>query len=171
MIRSNHYETAFEQFLRFKNLGYVAIDESRRATLDDEPVKSLDFIVYGSKERRLLVDVKGRKFPGGTASKPKKSWESWSTLEDINGLRRWEERFGEGYRGILVFVYHIQEEVDLPIGTTDLLYWRDSRYLVRGIAGQDYRRSMRVRSTKWGTVDLPREEFRTLVKPFSDFLD
>jgi hypothetical protein len=65
MDRDNHYEAAFEAYLRDARLGYTAVDESRRTSLDDEPVKSLDFIVYGGGDSKLLVDVKGRKFPGG----------------------------------------------------------------------------------------------------------
>ena len=60
MDRGNHYETAFEAYLRDRRLGYVAVDESRRSSLDDEPVKSIDFIVYGPGGSRLLIDVKGR---------------------------------------------------------------------------------------------------------------
>ncbi len=170
MDRSNHYESAFEQYLRARKLGYVAIDETRRTTLDDEPIKSLDFIVYGPNERRLLVDVKGRKYPSGSTAKPSKTWQNWSTLDDLNALRRWEERFGPGYLGLLVFIYDIQSEIDLPIGTIDLLFWKDKRYLMRAVVAGDYRRVMRVRSPKWGTVGLKRDDYRTLVKPFSEFL-
>ena len=65
MDRSNHYEAAFEAYLRARRLGYVAVDEAHRSTLDDEPVKSLDFIVHGADGSKLLVDVKGRRFPTG----------------------------------------------------------------------------------------------------------
>jgi hypothetical protein len=43
------------------------VDETHRAMLDDAPVKSLDFIVHGPGGVRLLVDVKGRRFPGGAS--------------------------------------------------------------------------------------------------------
>ena len=65
MDRSNHYEVAFEAYLQRQGLGYVAVDETRRAFLGRESVKSLDFIVYGPHGARLLVDVKGRRFPTG----------------------------------------------------------------------------------------------------------
>ena len=42
-----------------------AVDETRRACLGDVSVKNLDFIVYGQAGARLVVDVKGRRFPGG----------------------------------------------------------------------------------------------------------
>ncbi len=169
MDRTNHYEAAFEAYLRDARLGYVAVDESRRATLDDEPVKSVDFIVYGSRDARLLVDVKGRKFPGGKPEKFSFSWQNWSTLDDVDGLQRWQERFGDGYRGLLVFMYHILPVVDLPPGTPDLWYWRGRRYLIRAVPVADYKLAMRSRSPKWKTVYLPGPAFQASVRPFRAF--
>jgi hypothetical protein len=170
MDRSNHYEAAFEAYLRARRYGYVGVDEAHRSTLDDEPVKSLDFVVYGPNGSKLLVDVKGRRFPGGKKDKPRRVWESWSTRDDIDGLDRWAERFGDGYTGLLVFVYRIQPTVLLPLGTADLWLWRDRFYLLRAVAVDDYRRHMRVRSPRWGTVMLPTASFRELVRPFRDFV-
>lgn len=169
MDRANHYESAFEAYLRDGRLTYVAVDESRRTSLDDEPVKSIDFIVYGLHDAKLLIDVKGRKFPSGNEEKPVFSWQNWSTREDIEGLERWEQRFGTGYRGLLVFIYQILPIVDLQPGTPDLWYWRGRRYLMRAIPSSDYRQAMRVRSPKWGTVHLPSVFFRDKVRPFRDF--
>jgi hypothetical protein len=171
MDRSNHYEAAFEAYLRARRLGYVAVDEAHRATLDDEPVKSLDFVVYGKTGSKLLVDVKGRRFPGGKKDRPRRVWETWSTREDIDGLGRWADRFGPDYLALLVFVYRIQPTVLLPVGTHDLWLWRDRFYLLRAVPVDEYRRHMRVRSPKWGTVMLPADAFRDLVRPFRDFTD
>ena len=169
MDRGNHYETAFEAYLRDARLAYVAVDESRRATLDDEPIKSLDFIVYGLGERRLLIDVKGRKYPGGKTEKPAFSWQNWSTRDDVDGLERGQQRFGGGHQALLVFIYHILPLVDLAPGTPDLWHWRGRRYLMRAIPVLEYKQSMRVRSQKWGTVHLPGAAFRAAVRPFRDF--
>ena len=92
MDRSNHYEAAFEAYLRERRLCYIAVDESRRSLLDEGPVKSLDFIVYGDDTARLLVDVKGRKFPGGTDEKPRRVWQCWAERDDVDGLERWSAR-------------------------------------------------------------------------------
>src|SRR4051812_46547885 len=170
MDRSTHYEAAFEAYLRARRLGYVAVDEAHRSTLDDEPVKSLDFVVYGSNGAKLLVDVKGRRFPGGTKDRPRRVWETWSTREDVDGLDRWTERFGSGYQALLVFVYRIQPTVLLPLGTPDLWLWHDRFYLLRAVAVGDYRRHMTVRSPKWCTVMLPSAAFRDVVRPFRDFV-
>jgi hypothetical protein len=171
MDRSNHYEAAFEAYLRARRLGYVAVDEAHRASLDDAPVKSLDFIVHGPNGAKLLVDVKGRRFPGGAKDKPRRVWESWSTREDIDGLGRWAEHFGPEYRGLLVFVYRILPTVLMPLGTRDLWNWHGRFYLLRAVLVDDYRRHMRVRSPRWGTVMLPTAVYRELVRPFRHYTD
>ena len=43
-------------------------------------------------------------------------------------------------------------------------------YLMRAIASAEYRRHMTTRSPRWGTVGLPVNAFRTLVKPFTAHL-
>lgn len=169
MDRGNHYEAAFEAYLRDSRLTYVAVDESRRASLDDEPIKSLDFIVYGINDTQFLIDVKGRKYPGGKQGNRTYTWQNWSTKADIDGLERWEQRFGRGYRGLLVFIYYILPMVDLAPGTADLWHWRGRRYLLRAIPVLDYKQAMRVRSPKWETVHLPGSAFREHVRPFREF--
>jgi hypothetical protein len=169
MDRSNHYEAAFEAYLQWHRLGYVAVDESRRSVLDEEPVKSLDFVVYGPAGARLVVDVKGRRFPTGPAGKRRRVWECWSTAEDVSGLARWAERFGPGYVGLLVFVYHVLPGVELPAGDDDLWTWRGRRYLLRAVPVDEYRRHMKVRSPRWGTVFLPGAAYRELARPFHHF--
>lgn len=170
MIRSNPYESALEAYLRERRVGIVAVDEAHRSILADETVKSLDFIIYGPRGAKLLVDVKGRRFPGGPAHAPRHVWESWSTRDDLDGLARWAECFGADYQSILVFVYRLGDEVRLPPGTADLWEWRQRRWLFRAVSADAYRRAMRPRSPKWGTVALPAAAFRALVRPISEFL-
>jgi len=169
MDRSNHYETAFEAYLRDRRLGYIAVDESKRSTLDDDPVKSIDFIVHGLDGAKLLVDIKGRKFPGGTPDKPRCTWQNWVAREDVEGLERWQERFGIDYQPLLVFAYFIHPDIDLKQGAADLWAWNGSRYLMRAVRVADYREHMRVRSPRWGTVHLPTAIFRELVRPLREF--
>jgi hypothetical protein len=169
MDRSNHYEAAFEAYLQWHRLCYVAVDETRRAMLGDLRVKSLDFIVHGEAGARLLVDVKGRRFPSGSPSKQRRVWESWCEQEDLIGLEQWATLFGPGFQGLLVFAYHLLPSVALPEDTDDLWTWRGRRYLLRAVAADDYRRHMRVRSPKWGTVWLPGAVFRDLVRPLHHF--
>lgn len=171
MDRANHYESAFEAYLRQRRLGYLAIDEARRSLFDDGgPVKSLDFVVYGPGDVRFLVDVKGRRYPGGPSARPRRVWENWVTADDLAGLERWRRRFGSGYRGLFVFAYHLRPGVRLPADTPDLWAWHERTYLLRAVPADLYRQQMRVRSPRWGTVCLPREAFRELVRPVSTFL-
>jgi hypothetical protein len=169
MDRSNHYEAAFEAYLQGHRLGYVAVDESRRTTLGEGPVKNLDFIVYGGQGARLLVDVKGRRFPAGSPGRWRRVWESWSTEEDVEGLQRWAETFGSGYRGLLVFMYELRAEVAFSEPVDDVWTWRGRRYLLRAVPVDQYRSYMRIRSPRWGTVALPGPVFRSLVRPFLAF--
>lgn len=67
--RDNHYEAAFEEFLRSHGVPYVAVDEARRSLLSDgRSIKSLDFIVAAPGGATWLVDVKGRRFPSGDST-------------------------------------------------------------------------------------------------------
>jgi hypothetical protein len=170
MNRDNHYEAAFEAFLRDRGIGFIAVDEARRTLLGDADVKSLDFIIVGPHDARLVVDVKGRRFPGGTSERPIKSWQNWSTVEDIDGLDTWAGTLGAGFRGVLAFVYHILPPFVLAEDTPDTFTFRESTYLMRGVEISAYRRAMRRRSPRWGTVHLPSEAFRRMVRPFSELL-
>jgi hypothetical protein len=169
MDRSNHYEAAFEAYLQWHRLCYVAVDETRRAQLGDIKVKNLDFIVYGSSGARLLVDVKGRRFPTGSPGRERRVWECWSTQDDVDGLERWTELFGPGYIALLVFTYELSSEEPLPDPAEDLWTWRGRRYLLRAVPAEGYRLHMRVRSPRWRTVTLPRLAFQGLARPFHYF--
>jgi hypothetical protein len=170
MDRANHYEVAFESYLQGRRLSYVAVDESRRSFLGDVPVKTLDFLVFGPAGTKLCVDVKGRRFPAGQPSRPRRVWECWSFEEDVEGLGRWARLAGEGYRGLFVFAYLLGPKVELPESTLDLHLWRGRRYLFRAVDAEEYRDCMRVRSPRWKTVSLLKADFRTMVRPFSDFV-
>jgi len=171
MIRSNHYEAAFEAYLRSRNVGFMAVDEAKRSTLGESVVKSVDFIVVGPESSRLIVDVKGRKFPSGSSEKPQTTWQNWAEEADIHGLVSWATHFGNGFRGVLAFTYQIQPPYELPPGTPDAFEFRDATYLMRGISVKNYKEHMRPRSEKWGTVHLPVAAFREIVRPFSEFLE
>lgn len=170
MIRSNHYEAAFEAYLRARGVGFVAVDEAKRSMLGDVDVKSLDFIVVGPETAKLVVDVKGRKFPGGKADQPRKVWQNWTEAEDVDGLGRWATYFGPEFRGVLAFVYLIVPPFALAETTPDLFVYREKTYLMRAIAAEEYSKVMRPRSQRWETVHLATADFRRLVRPFSEFL-
>ena len=80
--RDNHYEAAFEEFLRVKQIPYVAVDETKRALLGDASLKSLDFIVSTALGVSWLVDVKGTAVPSRGAK---------AVLEKLVDSRRFAE--------------------------------------------------------------------------------
>jgi hypothetical protein len=170
MKRDNHYEAAFEWFLRDRGIAVVPVVEARRSYLDEDEVKSPDFIVVGPRNGRLVVDVKGRQFPSRSAGHLCRTWQNWSTAGDVDGLTRWSGRFGDGFQGVLAFVYHILPAVALPDQTPDLFEFRGRLYLARGVPVEEYRLHMKSRSPRWSTVDLSTSDFRRLVRPFSEFL-
>lgn len=169
MDRGNHYELAFEAYLQAHRVAYVAVDETRRASLGESPVKSLDFILFGKDGTRLVVDVKGRRFPGGPPGKPRRVWECWSHKDDLDGLDRWALTAGDDYRGLLVFAYLLADDIDLPAGTPDLFEYKGDRYLFRAVESSVYREHMRRRSRSWGTVTLTKEVYRALVRPVREY--
>ena len=105
--RDNHYEAAFEAYLRARGIPYVAVDEARRSLMaDGVSIKSLDFIVSSPGSTVWLVDVKGRRFPSGD-DQSRHYWKNWSTCDDLRSLGQWETLFGANFRGLFVFAYHV----------------------------------------------------------------
>jgi hypothetical protein len=162
MDRANRYERAFAAYLRSRGAATVAVDETRRSTFAGEPVKSADFLVVGPAH--LVVDVKGRRFPGGT------TWPNWSTASDVSGLCRWAEGFGPRFRGVFAFVYDVAAPYVIDRAAPDRFDFERRSYLVRGVDAGAYACTMVPRSRRWGTVHLPAPAFRALCRPFSEFL-
>jgi hypothetical protein len=169
MDRGNRYEAAFEAYLQERRLCYVAVHEGRRTFVGESRVKNLDFIVHGESGLGLLVDVKGRRYQAGKSGKPRRAWQCWSTQDDIDGLERWQEVFGDGYSGLLVFVYLLGDDDTPPQEFGDVFSWRGHRYLMRAVTVEDYRRHLRIRSPRWQTVHLSSDHFRAVARPFRYF--
>ncbi|MBT4865543.1 MAG: HYExAFE family protein [Planctomycetaceae bacterium] len=166
--RTNHYDVAFEEYLRNVRTPYVAVDETRRALLSQASLKSMDFIVYSARQRNLLVDVKGRRFPSGGESQNHK-WENWATGDDLDSLLQWEDVFGGDFRAVLVFAYDVVNPHWLD--QFDACFeFRNRTYAFYGVWLSDYREKQRQRSASWETVCLPSAEFRRLKKPIAEFL-
>src|SRR5690606_21281934 len=81
--RSNHYEAAFEAYVRAQRVPCVAIDEARRALADDGGLKSPDFLLYPREGPNLVVEVKGKR---GKNASGRRRWENWVTTDDLDGL-------------------------------------------------------------------------------------
>ncbi|MCB9851064.1 MAG: HYExAFE family protein [Phycisphaerales bacterium] len=162
--RHIHYEAAFEDYLRSCGVPYIAVDEQRKAIFSGNRVKSFDFLVYRDSGIKWLVDVKGRKFPYDTSDGQRRYWENWITREDLEGLRQWEDTFGEGFRAMLVFAYLLLG----PPARQPLAFvhpFRDDLYAFMCISLADYRELCRPRSASWDTVSVPAARFRELAQP------
>ena len=176
--RRHHYERAFEAYLRQRRIPYVAVNEARKALLPPgarlrldgagdagADLKSFDFVVYGDNTN-LLIEIKGRKVPARKSPGAGARLESWVTLDDVASLRAWQRLFGPGYEGAFVFVYHCENQP--PDALFQEVIEHDRRwYALRAISLDDYAASMKTRSPRWRTVDLPRAAFDRISRPFS----
>lgn len=165
--RDNHYEAAFEAYLRAQQIPYVAVDEARRSLLGDASLKSPDFIVSDPRGGSWLVDVKGRLFPSG---EQKQYWKNWSTRDDLDSLACWERLFGERFAGLFVFAYLVVGD-RAPLPSEELFRFRDRIYGFIAIRRGDYARFARAISPAWDTVAMPAEAFRRFARPFPNFLE
>lgn len=174
-LRTNHYDTAFEAFLRTRRTPYVAVDETKRALAAHASLKSMDFIVYSSAGCNLLVDVKGRRFPSasepnGAAGGRGHCWENWATQDDITCLLHWQQVFGQGFRAALVFAYDVLGE--RWRGAHDRLWdFRERTYAFYGVWVDDYAAAMKRRSPVWDTVTVGAGDYRRLRRPVEELLD
>lgn len=168
--RENHYEAAFEAWLRWLRVPYVAVDESHRAAAvaagRERTLKSLDFIVSPVGESvNWLVDVKGRQFP--TAGR--QYWRNWSTADELESLAAWEELLGPRSMGLLVFAYNVVGEVS-PLPADELFVHSNSLYAFVGIRLDHYASCAKPLSPRWGTVTLSVPQFRSLARPVRELL-
>ncbi len=163
-----HYEAAFEHYLRQRQTPYVAVDEAKKALFANASLKSFDFVVYSSQGPNLLVDVKGRKFPY-TSGGQRRYWENWVEQADLLDLARWEEIFGQGFQGLLVFAYHLGSP-ELAAKFTDIIEFRDQHYGFVAAPSSLYASHARQRSRSWQTVTMSVPLFRELSAGVSAFI-
>lgn len=165
--RSNHYEAAFEAFIRARKVPCVAVDEAKRAVFGSDGVKNPDFLLYPRIGSNLVVEVKGKQ---GKDRRGRRPWENWVTTDDLEGLVRWQELFGPGFRSILAFVYaEAPPAFPLPRGDGSFAF-RGRQYRFWAIALDDYVRGLRSRGPAWKAVAMARTEFRRRVRPLVEWL-
>jgi hypothetical protein len=166
--RSNHYEHAFETYLRDHRVAYVAVNEQRRSLVAHGSLKSLDFIVSPFDTVSLLIDIKGRRFPSGERSK--QYWRNWSTWDDLQSMAQWQDKLGVGSCSLLVFSFDVVGTKS-PIAANQLYHFREHRYAFLAIRVADYIQFCRPLSPKWQTVAMPNRLFREAAFPFDDLLE
>ncbi|MEM7682025.1 MAG: HYExAFE family protein [Planctomycetota bacterium] len=181
--RRFHYERAFEHYLRSNAVAYVAVDEAKRALSppgESDPqtgadrqaraksavkLKSFDFVVYSQTGRNLLVDVKGRKHSGKTG----RAFQNWVTRDDVRGLERWAEIFGEGFEPAFAFLFWCEAQPPDAL-FHEVFAYADRWYAVLAARLSEYRPLMRDRSAKWDTVSIPAAGFRNIARPLQELL-
>lgn len=165
--RHNHYEAAFEAYIRALRLPCVAVDEAKRAISGDDGIKSPDFLLYPGRGTNFVVEVKGKR---GKTAIGRRAWENWVTLDDLDGLARWQVMFGPGFRALLCFVYaETPSEFPLPPGDGAFSF-RNRFYRFWGLELDDYVSHLRSRGPAWKAVAMARAEFRKRVRPLDDWL-
>lgn len=164
----NHYERAFENWLLDNRIRYVRADEHRRTPFGRSDIKSFDFLVEAPSGLTTIAEVKGRTFKGASLAKMA-GFECWVTLEDVDGLGKWQQILGGGHQAVFVFAYRI-ENIDVDFDGMGTLDFDNSTYLFFCVRLEDYRKFMKRRSPKWRTVTLPAEKFRESAVHISKFL-
>jgi len=167
MHRDNHYEAAFEAYLRRQRWPYIAVDEARRSLVPDGSLKSLDFIVSPPGGISWLVDIKGRRFPSGDESQ--QYWKNWSTRDDLRSLAAWQRHFGDGFCPLLVFAYHLVGSRS-PLPPERLFEFRGEHYGFLGVRLADFVPAARPLSDRWDTVAMPVGLFRRAARPFEELI-
>jgi hypothetical protein len=196
--RDNHYEAAFEEFLRSRGVPYVAVDEAKRSLLSNgASIKSLDFIVAAGAI--ILPPPKpdndvcptGADVPcvgGNVASaRPtswlvdvkgrrfpsgdvqKQYWKNWSTRDDLRSLAQWEGLFGPGFRGLFVFAYDVLG-LRSPLPAEDLFTHRGNVYGFVAVPLGEYAAHARPISPRWDTWAMSAVDFRRFARPLADLL-
>ncbi len=166
--RANHYEAAFEAFIRSLRVPCVAIDEAKRALVDHENgLKSPDFLLYPTFGSNLVVEVKGKRAKNGIG---RRRWENWVTIDDLDGLVRWQSLFGPSFRSLLVFTYG-ERPVSINLLPSDGGFlFRGRIYWFWAIELDDYVTELRSRGPAWRAVAMARRAFRTRVRPLVEWL-
>lgn len=166
--RWNHYEAAFEAYVRSLRVPCVAVDETRRAFEGEEGLKSPDFLLYPKYGLNLVVEVKGKQAKDARGRRP---WENWVTTDDLDGLVRWQDLFGPGFRSVLAFVYAERPPAfALPPGGDGAFAFRGRHYRFWAVELDDYVAHLRSRGPAWRAVAMARQAFRRRVRPLVEWL-
>jgi hypothetical protein len=155
---TNHYERAFESWLKDNRIRYLAIDENKRATFGRSKIKSFDFLIYPPNQKIIIAEVKGRTFDGSSFVNLT-GFECWVTMDDIEGMAFWKRYFGGDYLSAFVFAYHIKK-IDVDLDGRDTFDYDGKRYIFFALKLDEYQANMNLRSPKWRTVTLPAQKFR-----------
>ena len=165
----NHYERAFESWLRERKIQYISVDQNKRIVFRKTSVKSFDFIISSKNRQMLIVEVKGRKFKANSLKKIS-ALQTWVNMDDVEGLENWQKIFGNNYKAVFAFVYKIElPEVDF--GHYDYFVFDDNKYIFLIISLDEYKKRMVLRSPKWRTVTLLTKDVKQCALTANEFLN
>jgi hypothetical protein len=168
-VGPNHFERAFESWLRNGRVGYVGLEQQKRAAFGRCNIKSFDFLIYPQSSNDVgIIEVKGRTFKG-QSMEGLKNLECWVTIPDVQGLLKWEEVLGKGYKAVFVFMYELAK-ADVDTDGRRIFEYDARRYVGLAVRADEYRARMRARSPKWQTVTLAAADFRELATDIGIFL-
>ena len=161
MDGGNHYEKAFEGWLKDNGIGYLAIDQHKRAAFSRSKIKSFDFLFYSADMRPYIAEIKGRKFSGRNFA-AFGNLQNWVTDDDICGLENWIKIFRGQYLGLFVFAYDLAN-IDVETDGREIFEYRGKRYVFTAVRLVDYLQGATVRSIKWKTLHLSAEYYKQCV--------
>lgn len=164
----NHYERAFQNWLIDNAIEHIALNNQKAIELGHAGIKSFDFLLQLDSGRKIIAEVKGRRFRG-TSLEKMASMECWVTADDIDGMTQWLEIFGSENQAVFVFAYKI-ENIDVDFDGQEVFDFDSNRYVFLCIRLEDYRKFMKRRSPKWRTVTLPADKFRQCALHLADLL-
>lgn len=165
----NHYERAFQNWLIDHRIKHTALNNQNAIEFGHKGIKSFDFLLELENGKKILAEVKGRRFKGISFEKLS-SLECWVTAGDIDGLTQWSEILGSDFKALFVFTYKI-ENIDVDFDGKEVFEFDSNRYIFFCISLEDYRKFMKQRSPKWQTVTLPADKFREYAVSLADFLN
>jgi hypothetical protein len=160
-IGGNHYERAFESWLKDNGVQYLLVDQQKRAAFSRSKIKSFDFLFYAPDSNAYIAEIKGRKFSGKTFT-AFGSLPNWVTIDDVKGLGNWVKIFGGRYQGLFVFAYEL-ENIDVDTDGREIYEYLGGRYVFVAIRLSDYQKGATGRSKKWKTVHLSAEFYKNCI--------
>ncbi|MCE5341301.1 MAG: HYExAFE family protein [Planctomycetaceae bacterium] len=158
MDGGNHYERAFQCWLKDNGVQYLAVDQHKRTAFSRCKIKSFDFLFYTAGGRAVIAEVKGRKFAGKNFS-AFGTLPNWVTDDDITGLENWIRIFSSRYEGLFIFAYDL-ENIDVETDGREIYDCLGRRYVFMAVRLADYLAGATLRSIKWKTLHLSAEYFK-----------
>ena len=164
----NHYERAFQNWLIDHRIEHISLNDEKEIELGKTGIKSFDFLLQLDNGKKIIAEVKGRRFKG-TSFEKLASLECWVTVGDVEGLAKWRKIFGANHEAVFVFIYNI-ENIDVDFDGQKVFDFDSRRYIFFCVRLDDYRRFMVRRSPKWRTVTLPAVKFRQCAIHLEDLM-